>query len=31
MYYRQIKGNWYAYESKRDGETVRSIYLGRVN
>ena len=29
MYYRQIKGNWYAYESRREGDKVRSVYLGR--
>jgi hypothetical protein len=30
MYERQIKGNWYVYESKREGDCVRSIYRGRV-
>jgi hypothetical protein len=31
MYYRKIKGNWYAYESVREGDTVRSIYKGKGN
>ena len=31
MYYRQIKGNWYAYMSLREGNIVRSIYMGRAN
>ncbi|MBN2517333.1 MAG: hypothetical protein JXB14_00650 [Candidatus Altiarchaeota archaeon] len=31
MYYRKIKGNWYAYESVREGDTVRSIYRGKGN
>ena len=30
MYNREIKGHWYAYMSKREGDSVRSIYLGRV-
>jgi len=30
MYYRQLKGNWYAYESRREGNTVKTIYLGRA-
>jgi len=31
MYRRMIYGNWYAYESKREGKTVKSIYLGKVS
>jgi len=29
-YIRKIAGNLYKYESKREGDTVRSIYLGRA-
>lgn len=31
MYERQIKRSWYAYRSVREGDSVRSVYLGRVN
>jgi hypothetical protein len=30
MYYRQIKGQWYAYRSVREGDTVRTIYMGKA-
>jgi hypothetical protein len=30
MYYRIISGNWYAYKSVREGDTVRTIYLGKA-
>jgi hypothetical protein len=30
MYARMIYGNWYLYQSVREGENVRSVYLGKV-
>ena len=30
MYYRQIYGNWYTYRSVREGNLVRSIYMGKA-
>ena len=31
MYLRQIKANWYAYRSVREGNTVKTIYMGRAD
>lgn len=30
MYTRQIKGHWYNYQSVREGNIVRSVYMGKA-
>ena len=30
MYARQIKGHWYNYQSVREGNAVKTIYMGRA-
>ena len=31
VYIKKEKGNWYLYESVRDGNQIRKKYLGRAN
>jgi len=31
MYRRMIYGRWYLYQSVREGEIVRSVYLGKAS